>query len=187
MQDIKRIRIEDYNYPLPQEQIAQYPLEKRDQSKLMIARNGKVEAHTFADIPDYLPEKSMIVFNETRVIHARMHFRKPTGAQIEVFCLEPLAPTQEIQSAFEVQGSTEWKCLIGNAKKWKSGTLSRSIPIDGQDVELSIERLEAVGNTHRIRFNWSPENIHFSRIIEASGSIPLPPYMNRASEEEDRQ
>lgn len=187
LEEIKRIRIEDYNYDLPQDRIAQYPLEQRDQSKLMIANAGDIMEEKFEDISEFLPPSSMIVFNETRVIHARMRFAKTTGAQIEVFCLEPLSPTTEIQSAFEVQGSTEWKCLIGNAKKWKSGTLSKSLEVDGTSITLTVERLEQIGNAHRVRFSWTPEHMFFSRIIEHSGSIPLPPYMNRESEEEDSQ
>jgi S-adenosylmethionine:tRNA ribosyltransferase-isomerase len=187
LEDIKRIRIEDYTYPLEQERIAQYPLEQRDQSKLMIAKEGQIQEDTFFKITDYLPSSAMIVFNETRVIHARMHFQKSTGAKIEVFCLEPLAPTKEIQSAFEVQGSTEWKCLIGNAKKWKSGLLSKDIEIDGTAVQLNVERLGSEGNAQRVRFSWTPEEIHFSKIIEYSGSIPLPPYMNRDSELDDSE
>lgn len=181
----KHISIEDYNYPLPEDRIAQFPVEQRDKSKLLISKNGIIEESIFENISDFLPNDSLIVFNNTKVIRARMQFKKSTGANIEIFILEPLSPTQEIQNAFQVQGECEWKCLVGNAKKWKKGFLSLKLKYQGEDVVLYAEKLENIGNSFRIRFNWEPSHLTFSDMLMANGSIPLPPYMKRSTTKED--
>ncbi len=181
----KHISIEDYNYPLSEDKIAQFPVNQRDRSKLLVSKEGNVVESIFENITDFLPSESLIVFNNTKVIRARMHFKKPTGANIEIFILEPLAPTQEIQNAFQVQGQCEWKCLVGNAKKWKEGKLSLSLRYQNEDVILYAEKIESIGNSFRIRFSWEPSNLSFSDMLMANGSIPLPPYMKRNTTKED--
>lgn len=181
----KHISIEDYNYDLPEGKIAQFPVEQRDKSKLLISKNGIIGESIFEEITDYLPSESLIVFNNTKVIRARIQFKKATGAHIEIFILEPLFPTQEIQNAFQVQGGCEWKCLVGNAKKWKDGLLSLSLKYQGEEVVLYAEKCEAIGNSFRIRFKWEPTQLTFSDMLMANGSIPLPPYMKRKTTKED--
>ena len=185
MKSPKEIRIEDYNYPLPGERIAQFPVAERDQSKLLIAEDGRLQQDRFYNIADYLPGDSLIVFNDTKVIRARMQFRKPTGARIEIFILEPVLPTAEVQNAFQVRQSCSWKCFVGNAKKWKQGELHLSFDYHGQRVELTARKGETMGNAHLVHFSWSPQELTFSDILAYSASIPLPPYMNRESNKED--
>ncbi len=185
MKSPKEIRIEDYNYPLPGERIAQFPVAERDQSKLLIAEDGRLQQDRFYNIADYLPGDSLIVFNDTKVIRARMQFRKPTGARIEIFILEPVLPTAEVQNAFQVRQSCSWKCFVGNAKKWKQGELHLSFDYHGQRVELTARKGETMGNAHLVHFSWSLQELTFSDILAYSASIPLPPYMNRESNKED--
>ncbi len=181
----KNISIADYNYNLPESKIAQYPVEERDKSKLLISKNGIIEESIFENITEFLPEDSLMVFNNTKVIRARMQFRKDTGAKIEIFILEPLSPTMEIQNAFQVSGQCQWKCLVGNAKKWKEGELSLQLVYKGKEIELLAKKEEAIGNSFRINFRWTPRELSFSDILMASGSIPLPPYMKRQTNEDD--
>ena len=185
MKSPKEIRIEDYNYALPGERIAQFPVAERDHSKLLIAEAGQLQQDRFYNIADYLPADSLMVFNDTKVIRARMHFRKPTGARIEIFILEPVLPTAEVQNAFQVTQSCSWKCFVGNAKKWKQGELRLTFDYRGRRVELTARKGEAVGNAHLVHFSWTPEELTFSDILTYSASIPLPPYMNRESNKED--
>lgn len=181
----KHISIEDYNYSLPEDRIAQFPVEQRDKSKLVISKNGIIEESIFENIADFLPSDSLIVFNNTKVIRARMQFKKSTGANIEIFILEPLSPTQEIQNSFQVQGECQWKCLVGNAKRWKEGLLSLSLDYNGEEVVLYAEKLKSIGNSFLIRFKWTPSHLTFSDMLMANGSIPLPPYMKRNTTKED--
>jgi len=181
----KEISISEYNYSLPESRIAQYPVEQRDNSKLMISKAGEINESTFKNIGNYLPSDSLIVFNDTKVIRARMHFAKPTGAKIEIFILEPIEPTREVQNAFQVKGQCQWKCLVGNAKKWKEGKLLLELDYQGTPIKLYAEKLEAIGNSFRISFSWQPADLTFSDILVATGSIPLPPYMKRNTEKED--
>ncbi len=181
----KHISIEDYNYPLPEEKIAQFPVEQRDKSKLLISKDGEIIESIFENITNYLPSDSLIVFNNTKVIRARMRFKKPTGAKIEIFILEPLSPTKEIQNAFEVKGECEWKCLVGNAKKWKGGELSLKLKYQNQEITLYAEKIKPIGNSFKLKFHWSPSHLSFSDMLMANGSIPLPPYMKRETNTED--
>ncbi len=181
----KEISILNYNYPLPDSKIAQHPVEQRDKSKLLVSDNGLIKESVFENIGDYLPSDSLIVFNDTKVIRARMQFKKETGAKIEIFILEPLSPTKEIQNAFQVTASCEWKCLIGNAKKWKSGKLVLEVEFQNKKIELFAEKKDAIGNSFRVVFSWSPLYFTFSDILIANGSIPLPPYMKRETSKED--
>lgn len=178
------IYIDEYNYPLPDERIAKYPLAKRDASKLLVYKNGEISESVFSSISDFLPDNALLIYNNTRVIQARLLFKKDTGAHIEVFCLEPLHPADYAQS---LGASTEciWKCMIGNLKKWKKGSLGKLIEIAGQECTLTAERLESEGNTHSVKFSWDNAGIHFADILENAGELPIPPYLHRKTEESD--
>lgn len=178
------IYIDEYDYSLPDERIAKYPLAKRDASKLLLYKNGSIGESQFSNITDFLPENALLVYNNTRVIQARLVFRKETGARIEVFCLEPLAPADYAQS---LGATTEciWKCMVGNLKKWKEGTLSKSVEIEGKSCTFVAEHLSTEGNTHSIRFIWDNDDIHFADILEKAGELPIPPYLHRKTEESD--
>lgn len=183
--ETKHIHISDYNYPLPDERIAKFPLSQRDQSKLLVYNKGKVSDDLFCHLPQYLPSGGLMVFNNTKVIHARLHFRKNTGAMIEVFLLEPALPA-EYEQMFQTRGQCEWYCLVGNLKKWKEGTLSRQIHADGKNITLQAERCGIHGTSHHIRFTWDSISVSFSEILDAIGELPIPPYLNRESQESDK-
>ncbi len=178
--------IEDYNYPLPDDRIAKYPLQERDHSKLLIYKDGAVSESVFHNIGNYLPADSLLVYNNTRVIQARLVFHKETGARIEVFCLEPIAPHDYQLNLSSTTGCT-WKCMIGNLKKWKGGVLEHTIH-DARyaNLVLRAERLSTTGNTHEVRFTWDDETISFAEILDAMGELPIPPYLNRKTEESDK-
>ena len=179
----QQISIEDYNYSLPDERIAKFPLPKRDESKLLLYRDGKVSESVFKHITDYLPEGSLMIFNNTRVIQARLLFQRATGAQIEVFCLDPAAP-HDYELIFQQTEACNWICLIGNAKKWKEPVLSREITVAGQTVRLSAEKVQSYGETHQIRFSWDG-GFSFAEVLDAAGELPIPPYLHRKTEESD--
>ena len=180
------IYIDDFDYDLPDERIAKYPLQQRDASKLLLWRNGELSESRFSEIASFLPENSLLVCNNTRVIQARIVFHKTTGARIEVFCLEPLSPSDYALS-LSATGSCEWKCMVGNLKKWKEGALEQAILFDGKDVTFSAELMETEGNTHRIRFSWSDDTLSFSEILMLIGELPIPPYLHRKTEENDKK
>ena len=199
---MEEILIEEYNYPLPDERIAKYPLANRDQSKLLIYRDGKVSEDQFYHIGEYLSADSLLIYNNTRVIQARLEFHKQSedgtqGARIEIFCLEPLLPHDYQLSLGSTSGCT-WKCMIGNAKKWKSGALSLPVQLpSGEEITLSAEKGEQTGNTFAVRFWWNTPasnlsplasnlNISFAEILDAVGELPIPPYLNRKTEESDK-
>lgn len=186
IQDPKHIRISDYNYPLPDERIAKFPLPVRDQSKLLLYNKGEVSESVFTSLPDYLPAGELMVFNNTKVIQARMHFRKETGALIEVFCLEPIAPNDYVLS-FQQTKHCAWLCMIGNLKKWKEGALSREMTVKGQQVTLTASRGECRGTSHWVDFRWDNPDITFADILEVFGELPIPPYLNRDTEESDKE
>ncbi len=171
-----------FNYDLPQERIAKYPLEHRDDSKLLVFRDGQIEGNSFKNLDNFLPKKSTLVFNNTKVIRARMQFKKETGAAIEIFCLEPISPA-EITQAFAEKRCTTWKCIVGNSKKWKSGELKTVI---GNAIELKVSRLSTKDNTSEIKFEWNDDRLSFAEIIDAIGITPIPPYLNRESEAIDQ-
>ena len=185
-QDPRHIRISDYNYPLPDERIAKFPLPERDHSKLLIYRHGQVSESRFTHLPDLIPAGELMVFNNTRVIQARLHFRKETGALIEVFCLEPLLPADYAQN-FQQTEHTAWLCLVGNLKKWKEGTLHREMVVKGETVTLSATRGECQCTSHRIDFRWNNPHITFADILESFGELPIPPYLNRETQESDKE
>lgn len=184
MTDNKSIRIADYDYPLPDERIAKYPLAERDASKLLHYQGGSISETVFRNLPTLLPQGTLMVFNNTRVIRARLHFRKATGAQIEVFCLEPHTPADYEQS-FAARGSASWTCLVGNLKRWHEGTLEQTLNVGGHEVRLTAERLGLSGTGHEVRFRWDDDSLTFAELLDAAGALPIPPYLNRQTEERD--
>ena len=185
---IPEIHIEDYNYGLDDARIAKYPLPERDASKLLHYKNGKVEETIFRNLPDLLPDGALMVFNDTKVVPARLHFQRETGAIIEVFCLEPVQPV-EYNTAFASTNSCSWKCVIGNAKKWKDDTLKLYNPHSDTSVEtmgLEARLVSREGQTGVVRFEWK-DGSPFSRVLETAGTVPIPPYLNRASEAIDTE
>lgn len=182
--DTKHIHIKDYNYELPDERIAKYPVAQRDHSKLLIYNKGEISEDMFYNISKYLPAGSLMVFNNTRVIHARIHFKKSTGALIEVFLLEPAIPS-DYELMFQTRGACSWLCMVGNLKKWKEGQLSRKFNINGHEIVLSATRDKAQGTSHWIDFSWNDTEVTFTDILEAVGELPIPPYLNRESQESD--
>lgn len=181
----RNIEIKSYDYNLPDERIAKYPLEERDKSKLLIYKNRGISERHFYNLPEEIPADSLIVFNNTKVIQARLHFRKETGALIEVFCLEPELP-RDYQQNFSCEHECTWTCLVGNSKKWKDGALSQTITVDDTEVVLSCERIGESGASQKIHFFWD-KPVSFAKILDAIGELPIPPYLNRETEEKDKQ
>ena len=188
---MEEILIEEYNYPLPDERIAKYPLAQRDQSKLLIYRNGQVSEDRFYRVGEYLPADSLLIYNNTRVIQARLEFHKQSedgtqGARVEIFCLEPLEPHDYQLSLGSTDGCT-WKCMIGNAKKWKTGALALPVVLpSGEEVRLLAEKGAQTGNTFAVNFSWEGASVSFAEILDAVGELPIPPYLNRKTEESDK-
>lgn len=179
---IPDIRIEDYNYPLPEERIAKYPLEHRDESKLLIYKEGKVEEKIFKEIPGCLPENTIMVFNNTKVVPARLHFRRMSGAKIEIFCLQPVLPV-EYNTSFSSTESCQWKCVVGNSKRWKDDILEYDIP-EGMQSPVSSLRARLIRKEELVcivEFFWEGGE-PFSRVLELCGQVPIPPYLNRETE-----
>lgn len=197
--DTKHIKITDYNYDLPDEKIAKFPIEQRDHCKLLLYKQGEVSDDIFYNITKYLPEGAMMVFNNTRVIQARMHFRKETGALIEVFLMEPAVPTDYEQN-FQTAGHCSWLCMIGNLKKWKEGSLCREFEIKGHKFTLKATMLRgdelneeqkkmtahSGGTNYWVDFDWDTDKVSFAEILEAVGELPIPPYLNRDTQESDK-
>ena len=183
--DTKHIKIEDYNYPLPDERIAKFPISRRDQSKLLIYNKGSISQDVFYHLPNYLPSDTLLVFNNTRVIQARLHFRKMTGALIEVFLLEPAVPT-DYEQIFQARSHCSWYCIIGNLKKWKEGDLQKIMDIHGKEITLTVRRQEMHQTSYKVDFEWNDNSISFAEIIDAEGELPIPPYLNRNTEESDK-
>lgn len=185
--DTRQIRIKDFQYDLPEGRIAKYPLPRRDQSKLLVYQSGEIGEKHFYDLPGLLPAGTLMVCNNTKVILARLHFRKETGALIEVFCLEPYRPADYALS-FQQKGSVEWLCMVGNLKKWKSGPLRRTLSVgEGRTVELCAERGECLGTSHAVRFSWDDPSLSWADLLDAAGELPIPPYLNRETEERDKE
>ena len=185
--DVQNINIAEYDYPLPDERIAKYPLPERDASKLLVLRDNTICDDVFRNIGNYLPERSVLVFNETKVVRARLQFLKESGAAIEIFCLEPVTGNGDYQLAFSASSTVEWHCLVGNSRRWKDGVLSISLTIRGMAVQLKAERLEKNDAYSLVRFSWEPAEISFADVLEAAGEIPLPPYLHREAEPSDRE
>jgi len=184
LEKVTGISIVDYAYDLPDAKIAKYPLAERDQSKLLVWKNGQIQDAQFHNLSDYLPANSLLIFNNTKVICARLHFQKETGATIEIFCLDPHEPA-DYQIAFQTTQSCIWKCMIGNQKKWKGEQLRKTIRIADTEIELCAEQTEPENDKSLVRFSWNNPDFEFSRIIEQAGSLPIPPYLNRETEPSD--
>lgn len=197
--DTKHIKISDYNYDLPDERIAKFPIAQRDHSKLLVYKHGEVSDDVFHHLPTYLPQGALMIFNNTKVIQARLHFRKETGALIEVFLMEPAEPT-DYELMFQTTGHCSWLCMIGNLKKWKEGSLKRDFEIMGHKLTLSatMRRGDALGSeaqkmvakgggtNYWVDFDWDNDKVSFAEILEAVGELPIPPYLNRKTEESDK-
>lgn len=183
--DTKHIHISDYNYELPDARIAKFPIQQRDHSKLLVYRHGEISEDKFFRLSQYLPEGALMVFNNTKVIQARLHFRKETGALIEVFLLEPAAPT-DYELMFQSRGHCAWLCMIGNLKKWKEGTLRRTLHVGGRSIEIVASRGEEYKKSYRVDFSWDDETVSFAEVLEAVGELPIPPYLNRETQESDK-
>jgi S-adenosylmethionine:tRNA ribosyltransferase-isomerase len=187
---VQNIKISDFNYTLPDERIAKYPLPQRDSSKLLIYKDSQLSSSNFSSLPDQLPGNSLLIFNNTRVIHARLHFMKATGANIEIFCLSPFSPKDYIMN-FQQKGECSWICMIGNAKKWKEDLLSMEIDIKGLRVVLNAQKIDMAEMSNRngsdviVRFTWDNSDVTFSELLEVAGKLPIPPYLNRPAEEKD--
>ena len=183
----KHIRIKDYNYDLPDERIAKFPLPERDKSKLLVYNHGEVSQDVFSNITRYLPQGALMVFNNTKVIQARLHFRKETGSLIEIFLLEPALPT-DYEQMFQTTGVCSWYCLVGNLKKWKSGPLITTVEIPSQpSVQLAAERDMSCETALKIDFKWTGDDkLSFAELIDKVGELPIPPYLNRNTQESDK-
>jgi S-adenosylmethionine:tRNA ribosyltransferase-isomerase len=177
----QEFQIKDFTYDLPDDRIAKYPLEERDLSKLLVYKNATISEDSYKNLDQYIAEKSLFIFNNTRVIQARLHFKNSTGARIEIFCLEPSGSNAEPASAMIQTASVEWECLIGRYDKWKEKTLS----IEVNDIKLSAEVQARNGNAFTVKFSWEPSNYSFAEVLEQIGQIPIPPYLKRASEQID--
>ena len=183
--DKRPIYIADYNYDLPDERIAKYPSPQRDHSKLLVYRDGQVSEDRFFNVGDYIAPDSLLIYNNTRVIQARLEFHKPTGARVEVFCLEPLAP-HDYQLSLSSTTGCMWKCMVGNAKKWREEAISQELTINGRPIRFSAHKEQTLGNTYAVRFEWDGEKVSFAEILDAIGELPIPPYLNRKTEESDK-
>ncbi|MEO6187451.1 MAG: S-adenosylmethionine:tRNA ribosyltransferase-isomerase [Ginsengibacter sp.] len=181
----RNLFIQDYNYTLPEKKIASYPLEKRDESKLLIFRDGLIREDIYRNIANHLPEKSVLIFNDTKVIKARILFQKPSGGVIEIFCLEPYEETNDYGVVLQKTGKVRWKCMIGGAKKWKQNVLEKILNIDGIEVKLCATLVEKLTDAYVAELTWQPPGYSFSEILEYAGDTPLPPYIKRNAEEAD--
>ncbi len=183
----RHISITDFTYHLPNEKIALHPLEKRDQSKLLIYKEDEIKEDIYKNISHHLPENSLLIFNNTKVIPARVLFKKETGGTVEIFCLEPSEENIEHTTVMGKTVSALWKCMIGGANKWKEGDLHKKIKIKNEDVELTARLKQKLANAYVAEFSWQPSHYSFSEIIEQAGEIPLPPYIKRKVEEDDNE
>ena len=189
--ETKHIHISDYNYDLPDSRIAKFPVSPRDTSKLLVYRHGEISDDIFYNLPKYLPQKSLMVFNNTKVIQARMHFRKETGALIEVFLMEPAAPT-DYELMFQTRGECSWLCMVGNLKKWKEGSLVRTFAVTGSTINFKatmrrdIIDTKSGGTNYWVDFAWDNPQVSFAEILDAVGELPIPPYLNRETQDSDK-
>ena len=183
----KNLSISDFDYFLSDEKIAVYPLAERDQSKLLIYKNGNISEDIYRNISDHLPEKSFLVFNDTKVIKARILFQKQSGAIIEIFCLEPHEKINDYAIVLSQKKSARWKCMIGGAGKWKEKFLEKEISLDGNKTILKAELVEKLSDAYVVELSWNPDNYSFAEIMEHAGETPLPPYIKRKAEESDSE
>lgn len=189
--ETKHIHISDYNYDLPDSRIAKFPVSPRDTSKLLVYRHGEISDDIFYNLPKYLPQKSLMVFNNTKVIQARMHFRKETGALLEVFLMEPAAPT-DYELMFKTRGECSWLCMVGNLKKWKEGSLVRTFDVAGSTINFKATMRRDIidttsgGTNYWVDFAWDNPQVSFAEILDAVGELPIPPYLNRETQDSDK-
>ena len=181
----KDIHISEYNYELPDERIAKFPKAERDHSKLLVYNKGEVGEDIFYNLPNYLPQGALMVYNNTKVIQARLHFRKETGALIEIFLLEPAEPA-DYEQMFQQTRRCSWLCLVGNQKKWKEGTLTRELRVKNEEVRVSATRRGEHGTSQWIDIEWDNERVNFAEILDEMGELPIPPYLNRETQESDK-
>lgn len=182
---MQRINISDYDYDLPEERIAQYPEKERDLSKLLVLKGSHISHDVFRNLADHIPDGALLVFNNSKVVRARLLFGKPTGARIEILCLEPVSPSS-YETSFSSTDPVEWKCIAGNLKKWKKGKISTPFYLDGREYSLEADKIsKAEGEAWRIRFSWNATGCSFSEVIEEAGHVPLPPYIERPDEVAD--
>ena len=185
MQDFGNLSIKDFTYYLPPEKIAQFPLDKRDESKLLVYKNNEISDSIFKNITDFFSENSYLVLNDTKVILARIRFKKETGAKIEIFCLEP--SENEYQLEFQKKGSTLWRCYVGNVGKWKDGKLKKEFAFENKQYILFAEIKELLGDSFKIQFDWEPDDITFADVLNSVGLVPLPPYIKRDAKKDDEE
>ena len=183
----KFLKIEDYTYDLPNEKIAYNPVNPRDSSKLLVYQQGEISESTYRNLADFLPENSVLVFNDTKVVKSRIFFQNETGATIEIFCLEPHGENIDYDLHFQQTQSAVWTCLIGKVAKWRQPKLSKTISVNGQEIVLSVEMLEKLADSYVVKFTWTPENISFGEVMDAAGVTPLPPYIKRVADKTDEE
>jgi len=183
--DPRHIAIDEFDYPLPANRIAAYPLEERDASRLLVYKDGSIDDSVYLNLSAYIPQNSLLVFNDTRVIRARILFQKATGGVIEIFCLEPAEAISDYQVIMSKNGSVKWKCMIGGASKWKEGPVTKTFVINGKEIGFTARLLEKEPDAYIVEFSWQPGDLCFSEIIELAGCIPLPPYIKRTAEDMD--
>ncbi len=184
----QELSIKDFSYELPEHRIARYPLAERDQSKLLVYREGIIQEDLYANLADHLPANSLLVFNNTKVVEARLLFEKTNGSKIEIFCLEPHESYGDITSAMLQKGKVLWKCLVGGAKKWKEGSLMAQIErYDAAKITLSARKVEQLTDAYLIELSWDDPHLSFAELLHMAGVIPLPPYLNRQAEETDQE
>lgn len=186
MADPKTIRIEDFDYDLPQERIAKFPLDERDASKLLVFKNRNIEESTYQNLADYIPENAALVFNNTKVVQARMYFVNRNNRPIEIFCLEPADRYSDLAVAMSQTNSVEWICMVGGAKKWKEDFLAREVEVNGKKISLKAQKKANLDGTFFIQFTWQPADLSFAELLDAAGITPLPPYLKREAESIDK-
>ncbi|MCF6366527.1 MAG: S-adenosylmethionine:tRNA ribosyltransferase-isomerase [Bacteroidales bacterium] len=184
--NFNELQIKDYNYELPENRIAKYPLPERDSSKLLVYEKGKISNSSFSKLTNLFSSNELFVFNNTKVIQARLNFKKITGANIEIFCLEPVEPT-DYNLMFQSVKSCKWKCIVGNLKKWKTGNLNLNVKLDNSETVVKAKKEESFFDSHIIEFSWDNPGISFGNILEQTGQTPIPPYLKRKSEEDDKK
>jgi S-adenosylmethionine:tRNA ribosyltransferase-isomerase len=182
----RHISILDYTYDLPTDRIARYPLDQRDAGKLLVWKNGEINEDTYANLASWLPEKSLLIFNNTKVVEARLLFQKPSGGTIEIFCLEPAGEYRDITTAMLQQRKVTWNCLVGGAKKWKAGSLVHTVLAGDKEVRLEADKLQQLGDSYLVELRWDAD-ISFAELLHCAGAVPLPPYLERTAEESDKE
>ena len=178
----KNISILDYSYLLPDDKIALHPVAERDNAKLLLYDNGNISEDSFKNIHQYIPPNSLLIFNDTKVIKARILFKKATGGSIEIFCLEPAEVISEYSTVMNKRGSTRWKCMIGRAAKWKEGGLEKQLKMKNEELRINVKLIEKLSNAYVAEFSWTPVHLTFAEVLEAAGDIPLPPYIKRSTD-----